>query len=200
MRKSFYLLLVLLSVHLIGCRSDVEGVEPELPGIQKPDTVQEPDTSNALDCVNYDPYLYLFVIDKDSNNLLDATYSQTGHMMDNKIYVKDARLLDSRIYTDPVETLVSAYEGFLMINTKISFQHDRYFTATGDSLVFETSTFKVPMSEYYTQLKVDWSNNDTDTFDIRIVKACGIMVDSIYYKGSVIGIRHAILMKDLKQE
>lgn len=196
MKRSFTVLLVVAIAYFIcSCGKDGDVVVPDPPDNTPSDTtLLEPD-SNSFQCYAYNAYIALFVINKDSTDILDVDYPWSGQLKEgcisiNKVYYAETSASRPEIGLENFGE--SQSHNYLLIDCGVD---DSYFHETGDSVsiggsIFEKRIALVPVG-------IEWTNGDIDTFMVRCQKTCAFDVDNVVYRDSTIVGSDVILVKKL---
>lgn len=199
MKQSFYIVLFLVLANIVSCsKQDIPEIEKEKPIPEKPVPPVPSDSNQTVDCALWDGILRLYVVDKDSNDIVDSNYPQTLTPEKGRIYVKNAYYAEDHPFKlDSIDVQAPQASGdCLNLVLGFGFQYDRFFKETKDSL--HLGTLYIPILEYYTKVGVEWTNGDIDTFTLRLTSACVFCVDKIIYKDSTFENGSACLIKEVQ--
>ncbi|MDD2951987.1 MAG: WG repeat-containing protein [Parabacteroides sp.] len=207
MRQVFNLLLVIFLAQLIACgEKDVDTVSRNPDQEEIPDPSREPQDTLSdifeIECANHSPQLYLSVIDKDANPILDCDYDETGTPKEGYIAIRKVNYTES----DTSNTFTLAYN---TDNSVISIYPETIhyfldqFEETGDSIRFYgkrpvssvADSVVIPVKELWLPIVVEWTNNDVDTFALRYRNTCDIQLTQVCLHGDSIGYNSATLIK-----
>lgn len=201
MRNAFYLLIACAFAGLMACGDEDEPIViPQTPEIDYPAPLDTTFRGGELSD-NPDPWLHLFVIDKDSNNLFDGDYQRTGILREGMIGIRKVYPPEDYPFLKKGDSpAIESEPNRASIDPGIA-PYANHFTETGDSLTYSVLWFgqhretRVPLKEFRMKLVVEWTNLDTDTLALRYVDDCGARLYEIRLQGDSIGQNTAILVK-----
>lgn len=196
MKRSFIVLLVVAIAYFISsCGKDGDMVAPDSPDDIPSDTASREPNHNSIQCYAYNAYVSLFVVNKDSADILDVDYPETrllkeGCVSIEKVYY--AETSSSRPEIELEDFGESQGRNYLLIDCGVG---DSYFNETGDSVLIGESWFKKRIA--LVPVGVEWTNGDVDTFMVCCQKTCAFDVDNVVYRDSTIIGSDVILVKSL---